>query len=291
MTLSRIPRKVDDEVCRGQDIDRLDHYGQPYGGGAVGDAIEDGREQINPAFFFGEDTESNTELCLELFAREQSYTEFRTTGVHRIRTDTPADLEQLKLVGYFTDTENNKQIVTETIAYAAYAPKDQFLYVHSSTKNINIGEYVVFSVKSNFPLEYFDWMIVAKNLIISSGRERASDIFSYTSVFSLVVNSDMAPGFHIIVYTKTHDDFLLTDAAFFPVNAINRHKIHFGITQLKDHSQMSVEATLRGDPGSVFMVSTPRQFLLGAQGKNLVTKASIMESLHDFEENSRHVHK
>ena len=197
----------------------------------------------------------------------------------------------MKLIGYFNDIENKRQIVAETIAYAAYSPKDQFLYVQSSTKNINIGSYVVFSVKSNFPLEYFDWIIVAKNLIINSGRERASDIFSHTTVFSLVVNSDMAPGFHMIVYTKTHEDFLLTDAAFYPVNAINRHKIHFGITQLKDHSQMSVEATLRGDPGSVFMVSTPRQFLYGAQGKNLVTKASIMESLYEFEENSRHVHR
>ena len=211
-------------------------------------------------------------------------------------------------MGYFNDVENKRQIVAETIAYAAYSPKDQFLSVQSSTKNINIGEYVVFSVKSNFPLEYFDWIIVAKNLIINTGRERASDIFSHTTVFSLVVNSDMAPGFHMIVYTKTHEDFLLTDAAFYPVNAINRHKIHFGITQLKDHSQMSVEATLRGDPGSVFMVSTPRsvslvssspsltsvlfrQFLYGAQGKNLVTKASIMESLYEFEENSRHVHR
>ena len=209
-------------------------------------------------------------------------------------------------MGYFNDVENKRQIVAETIAYAAYSPKDQFLSVQSSTKNINIGEYVVFSVKSNFPLEYFDWIIVAKNLIINSGRERASDIFSQTAVFSLVVNSDMAPGFHMIVYTKTHEDFLLTDAAFYPVNAINRHKIHFGITQLKDHSQMSVEATLRGDPGSVFMVSTPRsvavsalpvtnillrQFLYGAQGKNLVTKASIMESLYEFEESSRHVHR
>ena len=209
-------------------------------------------------------------------------------------------------MGYFNDVENKRQIVTETIAYAAYSPKDQFLSVQSSTKNINIGEYVVFSVKSNFPMEYFDWIIVAKNLIINSGRERASDIFSQTTVFSLVVNSDMAPGFHMIVYTKTHEDFLLSDAAFYPVNAINRHKIQFGITQLKDHSQMSVEATLRGDPGSVFMVSTPRlvkvslgpvtdilfrQFLFGAQGKNLVTKASIMESLYEFEENSRHVHR
>ena len=162
------------------------------------------------------------------------------------------------MVGYFSDTDQNRDMVTETIAWAAYAPRDQHIFVHSSTKEVNIGQYVVFHVKASFPLEHFDWIIMAKNLILNSGREYAPDIFSNMITFSLVVSSDMAPGFHIIVYTKTSDDFLLSDAAFYPVNAINRHKIQFGITQLKDHTQMSIEATLRGDPGSVFMVTSQR---------------------------------
>ena len=211
------------------------------------------------------------------------------------------------MVGYFSDTDQNRDMVTETIAWAAYAPRDQHIFVHSSTKEVNIGQYVVFHVKASFPLEHFDWIIMAKNLILNSGREYAPDIFSNMITFSLVVSSDMAPGFHIIVYTKTSDDFLLSDAAFYPVNAINRHKIQFGITQLKDHTQMSIEATLRGDPGSVFMVTSQRyqnelakiykdeyhfrQFLFGSQGKNLVTRASIMESLFDFEERRKHVHR
>ena len=73
-------------MCRGQDIERLDHYGQLYGAGAAADSTGDvGEQHINPAVFFGEDTEANTQLCLDLFAREQSFTEFRETGVHRIR--------------------------------------------------------------------------------------------------------------------------------------------------------------------------------------------------------------
>ena len=93
------------------------------------------------------------------------------------------------------------------------------------------------------------------------------------------------------MYTKTHDDFLLSDSAFYPVNAINRHRIDFGITQLKDHTQMSIEATMRGDPGSVFMVTSHRQFLFGSQGANLVTEASIMDSLYEFEESKKHIHR
>ena len=65
------------------------------------------------------------------------------------------------------------------------------------------GQYVVFHVKSTFPLESFDWLILAKNVIVNTGREVAGDIFTQTFTFSIVVNAEMAPGFHILVYTKT----------------------------------------------------------------------------------------
>ena len=62
---------------------------------------------------------------------------------------------------------------------------------------------MVFHVKSTFPLESFDWLILAKNVIVNTGREVAGDIFTQTFTFSIVVNAEMAPGFHILVYTKT----------------------------------------------------------------------------------------
>ena len=65
---------------------------------------------------------------------------------------------------------------TETTAYAAYSPLDRHIHVRSSNREISVGKYVVFHVKSNFALTYFDWIIVSKNLILKSGREYASDI-------------------------------------------------------------------------------------------------------------------
>lgn len=178
---------------------------------------------------------------MDLFAKEMSFKEYRKTGVHRIKIHVPEKTESIKLVGYYSDPETNQRIIVDTTAYAAYAPKDQHIFVHSSTRDINIGQYVIFHTKTNFPIEYFDWIIVSKNLILNSGRELGSDIFSHTITFSLVVSSEMAPGFHIIVYTKSIDDYLISDSAFYPVNAINRHKVEFAITQLKDHTQGTIE--------------------------------------------------
>jgi hypothetical protein len=42
---------------------------------------------------------------------------------------------------------------------------------------------VVFHVKSTFPLESFDWLVLAKNVIVNSGRETAGDIFTQTFTF------------------------------------------------------------------------------------------------------------
>ena len=63
----------------------------------------------------------------------------------------------------------------------------------------------------------------------------------------------------MLVYTITkQDDYVLSDSAYFPVEAINRHKMEFKLTQLKDHLMNTVEATCRGDPGAVFVTSSIR---------------------------------
>ena len=148
-----------------------------------------------------------------------------------------------------------------------------------------------FFLQSNFALRYFDWMIVSKNLILKTGREYASEIHPVVTTFSAVVSSEMAPGFHIIIYTATNDDYLLTDSAYFPVQAINRHKIEFSLNQIKDHLMNTVEATCRGDPGAVFLSSTVRSAIYATQGKNIPTRTSILESLHTFEKDRRHIHR
>jgi hypothetical protein len=70
-------------------------------------------------------------------------------------------------------------------------------------------------------------------------------VFLVVTTFSVVVSSEMAPGFHIIIETVTPDDYLLSDSAYFPVQAINRHDFEFKLNQVKDHQKNTVEATCR----------------------------------------------
>ena len=279
-----------------QDVDRLDHYGQLTGLSASQDVTFDNRGQsyeINPAAAFSDDPEKNTEFLFHgLYAKEKSYEEYRKTGVHRFSFDVPEDTEEIYLTAFYSDQQSQTRPQAETTAYASYSPEDRHIHIRTNNRYIQVGEYVVFNVKTNFPLDYYDWMIISKNLILNSGREYGGETEKLTSTFSVVVSSEMAPGFHIVVYGVTKpDDYLVTDSAYFPVQAINRHKIEFKLTQIKDHRMDTVEATCRGDPGAVFLSSTVRSAVYATQGKNMITKASILESLNTFENERRHLHR
>lgn len=282
-----IPKKLSQICSEAQDIDRLKHYGQSFGNEAASDSQG---SEINPAYFFGEDIEENTEFCIQLLAKESLYQEFREKGVHNIRLWTPKNAKKIDLTAVYKDPDSDL-IFAKLPVHAAYAPQENYIHVRSSTKRIEVGQYVVFHVSMSNLLTYFDWIILSKNMIINRGREYSEDFFTYSGTFSLIVNAEMAPGFHILVYTKTDQDYLIADSNFYPVKSINRHDIQFSLTQLKDHTMHTVEATCRGDPGSYFGVTSQRQFLLGSQGSNVITYANVMDSLYTFENRNHHVHR
>ena len=95
-----------------------------------------------------------------------------------------------------------------------------------------MGRYVVFHVNSNFPFEHLDWLVMSKDIIMVSGRELGGNIHPEVKTFSVVVNSDMAPGFHMIVHSSTLDKEIVSDSLYIPVEAIKSHEIEFKTNQV-----------------------------------------------------------
>lgn len=84
----------------------------------------------------------------------------------------------------------------------------------------------------------------------------------------------------------------MTDSAYYPIETLNSHEIEVSTVQVKNHLMSSVELTCRGDPGSVFLVSTMRHLTFPAQGSYTLTKALLLQNLHNFEVGSEnHLHK
>ncbi|XP_023330083.1 CD109 antigen [Eurytemora carolleeae] len=278
----RIPKKLGN-VCTFRDIVHIREYDKLFEDAEVEDIEEHD-------IFFSDHTEEHSEFCRDMFALEASFKEFRETGVHRIIIDTPKDAEEIEITATYIDDDNTK-VTASLPVYAAYAPYQNFIHVRTSTSKIRVGEYVVFHVKMTQVIDHFDWLIISKHIILTRGREFSGSIFSHTYTFSVVVSTEMAPGFHILVYTKTDQDYLITDSRYYPVESINRHKIELSLTQRKDHTMKTVEVTCRGDPGSVFMVSSPRQSMYPNQGGNLLNEAAVLDSLNLFEDKDYHTHR
>ena len=77
----------------------LIYFFQFYGDDALNDI--DDSEHVNPAAFFSDNVELNTQRILDLYGKEKSYEEYRRTGVHRFQLDIPEMTEELKLVAYY----------------------------------------------------------------------------------------------------------------------------------------------------------------------------------------------
>ena len=88
------------------------------------------------------------------------------------------------------------------MAHKTHTNNEHYIHVKSSTRNIAVGQYVIFHVKTSFPFEFFDWIVISKNNIIQAGREYGDNIHPEVKTFSLVASPDMAPGFHVLVYTS-----------------------------------------------------------------------------------------
>lgn len=226
----------------------------------------------------------------EAIARTYHQESFRTSGIARYKADVPADSQFVRIMAYFKNPDN-PLLKASTEAFKAHAENDHYIHVRSSTDNIAVGQYVIIHVKTNFPFDHFDWMIVSKDIIIHSGREYGDNIHSEVRTFSIVTSPEMAPGFHIFVFAHTNTNHLVSDSAYYPVESLHSHQVEFKTVQAKNHRMSTVELTCRGDPGSIFLVSPMRHSIFAFQGIFMLTKSYLLQSLHGMEMTAQELHK
>ena len=95
--------------------------------------------------------------------------DLRTKGMLQFKVTPPVDSKILKITALVETDGDFGQVQSSMVAYKSVSENDHFIHVRSSTKEIAVGRYVVFHVKTNFPFHHFDWMILSKNIIIHSG--------------------------------------------------------------------------------------------------------------------------
>ncbi|XP_069938701.1 CD109 antigen [Cherax quadricarinatus] len=231
------------------------------------------------------------EKKLEIFVRNQHFQKYREKGVFHFTVDVPDKTAGLTLTASYQDDSGSVASASaQAIAY--YSSKKQYIGVETSSKEVTVGDFVVFHVRSNFNMDSFHYLIMAKEMILYAAKE-VLDRTSRASVrtVSVPVSSEMAPAFKIIVYHLTHSYEIISDSLTVPVDGISRHKVRLNINQDKDHSIRSVELGTYSTPGAFYGISGVREFTYAMRGGNELSRASVLNSLHGFANSTRSLHK
>ena len=201
-------------------------------------------EEVNSDEFTQCEQSMNEHEFFQEVEKENQLRQFRSEGVFAFSFDAPTRVNKIQIHASFYNKKLGSSKDTAT-AYATYSPESKpcsnsagqgyFIQVHSSTKEVRIGSYVVVHVKTNFAFASFDWLIFSKDLILNNGREYGNNVHPEVTTFSVAVSPEMSPGFHIMVYTKipvSKCNEIIADHAFIAINTISgihKHNIEFKV--------------------------------------------------------------
>ncbi|XP_035214873.1 CD109 antigen-like isoform X2 [Stegodyphus dumicola] len=217
---------------------------------------------------------------------------FNGEGVIEILLDTPQNAEKLIIQAYYEDDNDREtNAKTELTVLAQYGHKDRLLQISTSTKKAQAGEYAVFHVRTNFYLKSFDYLVVAKGIIVQSGTEKVLGMIHSITTFSVPVSPEMAPVFHVVVYHITADGEVLTDSVILPVDAINKHKFVLDVNMKQERSGNNIELVPRLTSETMVGLWGFDSDHVSTHGRQQLTVTSITEAMYAFEKDYLKFHR
>ena len=69
------------------------------------------------------------------------------------------------------------------------------------------------------------WQILTKGLLLLAGEQEVESPAPTTTTFALPIDSNMAPGFRLLVYHVTLNSELVADSVFVPVIGFNGYEV------------------------------------------------------------------
>nr|XP_053644901.1 LOW QUALITY PROTEIN: CD109 antigen-like [Cherax quadricarinatus] len=231
------------------------------------------------------------------YTREQYFTEYRETGIYRwvllfFLVDfylTGFDLDIPKERNLHLDvTYSDEGHSPRSLCHAHFHPEKRYIQVTSSTDEAKVGEFAIFHIRSNFPVQQFVYMIISKGVLIYSAKEvnHGDDVVT----INIAVASTMAPRFTILVYVTTHAGEVLADALSLPVRIFDNMEVRLSMNQHKDHAKKTVEIVVGAPPGSFYAIVCERSINYFRQHPNALTHTRIIDNLGKMEPLPRTLH-
>ncbi|XP_055943633.1 CD109 antigen-like [Argiope bruennichi] len=215
---------------------------------------------------------------------EQQVLPFHIDGVVSLIIDPPKNAEKIVIRAYYEDMHDPEaRSRAELTILTMYSRQDRYLQVSTSTKKAQAGEYAVFHVWTNFHLKFFNYLVIAKGIIVQSGTEKVSGMIHSITTFSVPVSPEMAPVFHMVVYHITNDGEVFTDSVVLPVDAINKRKFVLDVNMKQERSGNLIELIPRLTSESNIGIWGFDSDHMSTHGRQQLTVTSIYEAMYAFE--------
>ncbi|XP_075980863.1 macroglobulin complement-related isoform X2 [Anticarsia gemmatalis] len=164
---------------------------------------------------------------------------------------------------------------------AHYSANNQHIRIATSSTNARVGEYVIFHVQSNFYMEAFNYVVMSKGIILTSGQENMGE---GVHTFSVTVSAEMSPVATVVVWSADRRGHVLADSLTFPVNGISRNNFTVSINNRKHRTGERVEVMIYGEPGAYVGLSALDNAFYTMQAGNELTYAKVISKMSYFDE-------
>ncbi|CAG9805498.1 unnamed protein product [Chironomus riparius] len=203
-------------------------------------------------------------------------------GDDRVSKDFLREVSQVRLTANYIDPRGDRA-QSEILFLSHYSPQNNHIKVTTSTTNGRVGEYIIFHIESNFFMETFQYMLMSKGMILSTGIESYKD---GVKTMSITLSAEMAPVATMVVWNIGQFGHIVADSITFPVNGISRNNFTVYINNRKHRTGEKVEVAIYGEPGSYVGISGIDNAFYTMQAGNELTYANIISKMSAFDEDT-----
>ncbi|XP_031826835.1 macroglobulin complement-related [Nomia melanderi] len=196
------------------------------------------------------------------------------------------DVSSMKVYAYFTDGEGFRA-QTELLLLSHESPNQQHIKISTSTEKPKVGEYMVFHVQTNFYIDTFNYLIMAKGTILLTGQD---DMQHNIKTFAVPISAEMAPVSTILVYHVGQYANVVADSLTFSVNGISRNNFTILINNKKARTGENVEIAIYGEPGAYVGLSGIDRSFFTMQAGNELSYATVITKMAHFDEATNGTH-
>ncbi|KAK8404354.1 hypothetical protein O3P69_007576 [Scylla paramamosain] len=227
------------------------------------------------------------ERIRSVLKHHSAFVRYQEDGILEFTLEVPEGARGLEVHANYRDTEG-AAAAASIGGEPVHSPKGRYLHVTTSTVTATVGEFAIFHIRANFPMDWFQYVVLAKGVLIHSETEQVKwSGREVVTTLSLAIAREMSPRFTLVVMHVAQDNHVLVDTINVSVKLHYSNPVKVELNQHKDHSKRTVEASMRAAPGTHLALTCTRWPAWLAHHSGRITPATLLKAVLQMEPHPR----